>query len=80
MSIFISFLIFFLFCNRYQQEKRMQLYYTVNLVSLGTAQPKDNLNNPFIRMWVLIGTNVFCGITNLVYTVVLYSLGNCEFV
>lgn len=77
VSIFISFLIFFLFCNRYQEERRMQLYYTVNLVSLSSAPPRDNLNNPFIRMWVLIGTNVFCGITNLVYTVVLYSIRNC---
>ena len=81
ISIFVSLLLLVLFCKKFQQERKMQLFYSQNLVTIQSPSAVSNtqLNNPFYRMWVLISVNVFCGIISLTETVILYSQAECNF-
>lgn len=78
VSVFISLLIFLLYCIKSTEERKMRLFYTESLVNVSSSSG-SNYSQPFCRMWVLISANLVCGVVNMIQTTYLYSHGTCKF-
>ena len=78
ISVFISLVIFVLYCMKSREENKMRLFYAETLVNISPA-PVSNYSQPFCRMWILISTNLFCGVVNMVQTTYLFASSKCVF-